>query len=44
VRKILYPGICVAALLAASIPGAGARQSNGNIQIDDNDIGGVVTT
>ena len=44
-RKILYPGVFVAALLAASIAGLGARQAGGNaVAIDGDDIGGVVTS
>ena len=44
-RKILYPGVCVAALLASSIAGMGARQGGGNtVAIDADDIGGVVTS
>src|SRR6187455_210514 len=44
-KKILYPGICLAALLALSIPGVGARQAGGNaVLIDADDIGGVVSS
>jgi hypothetical protein len=44
-RKTLYPGVCVAALLASSIAGMGARQAAGNaVAIDADDIGGVVTS
>ena len=44
-RKILYPGVCVAVLLASSIAGMGARQAGGNaVPIDNDDIGGVVTS
>src|SRR4029453_9222683 len=44
-RKILYPGVCVAVLLASSIAGIGARQAGGNaVPIDNDDIGGVVTS
>ena len=44
-KKVLYPGICIAVLLASSIAGVGARQTGGNaVQIDSDDIGGVVTS
>jgi hypothetical protein len=49
-KKVLYPGICIAVLLATTIPGLGAKQRAGNgvqgnaVQIDSDDIGGVVTS
>ena len=44
-RKLLYPGICGAALLASAIATMGARQAGGNaVAIDNDDIGGVVTS
>src|SRR5947207_2800584 len=44
-RKLLYPGICIAAVLASSIATMGARQAGGNaVAIDNDDIGGVVTS
>src|SRR5882672_10832189 len=44
-RKTLYPGVVVAALLASSIAGMGARQGGGNaMALDGDDIGGVVTS
>jgi hypothetical protein len=44
-RRFLYPGVCVAVLLASSSAGMGARQGSGNtVAIDADDIGGVVTS
>ncbi|MEP6918011.1 MAG: carboxypeptidase-like regulatory domain-containing protein, partial [Acidobacteriota bacterium] len=43
-RKLLYPGVCVSVLLAGTVAGLGARQSTAAVQIDSDDIGGVVTS
>jgi len=44
-RKLFYPGICGAAVLASSVTMMGTRQAGSNaVPIDGDDIGGVVTT
>src|SRR5690242_19121674 len=44
-RTLLYPGICITIVVAASVTGIGARQGSGNaVAIDGDDIGGVVTS
>src|SRR5213594_488102 len=44
-KRIWYPGIYIAVLLAGSLAGVGAGQrGGGGVQIDDDDIGGVVTS
>jgi hypothetical protein len=43
-RKFLYSGICIALLFAGMMPGLGARQNTAAVQIDSDDIGGVVTS
>src|SRR5689334_25439472 len=44
-RKLLYPWICAAVVLASSVARMGARQAGGNeVAIDADDIGGVVTS
>src|SRR5690242_3777544 len=44
-RKLFYPLICGAVVLASSIAGIGARQTSGtSVAIDADDIGGIVTS
>jgi hypothetical protein len=44
-KRILYAGICISVLLVSSIAGMAARQTGGSsVQIDGDDIGGVVTS
>jgi hypothetical protein len=43
-RRILYLGTFVAVLLTVSLAGLGARQNTAAVQIDNDDIGGVVTS
>src|SRR2546425_12682694 len=44
-KRIWYPGIYIAVLLAGSLAGVGAGQRGGGaVQIDNDDIGGVVTS
>src|SRR5262249_16767527 len=42
-NRTLYPGLVIAVLVATSIPGLDALQGGG-VQIDADDIGGVVTS